>query len=579
MKFFKSKWFWILLIIVLVVGGLTYGKITGNNKGPQYEFAKVERGGLEQTVDATGIVQSSEKLDLHFESTGTVESVPIEEGKEVKAGTLLASLRLADLNASVAQAQANLDQKLAGSTEEDIRYYESAVAVAKADWDKAKADEASAIATAESALETAENNLKLAEGGEDSQIVQAGYEDAVALAYSSLTVLDDALTQADNILGIDNKLANDDFEDYLSIFNTDFLNNANSDYLATKLSRNAVRSEINQLNTNSGHDVVDQVLDNLKSALLDMNNLLGSVADVLSATSPIGDLTQTALNTKKTTIETSRSTVSAQFTLVVNQKQAIEDALNSYTTYSIAYAKAQRDLENTRLQYASLVSIKKASYDQAIVNLDKAQAPPREVDVAYYRAALAQAVANRNKAIIYAPIDGIITKINKKKGELALSSDVMIEMLSPHFEIEVDIPETDIIKLAVGDEVDITLDAFGDDEKFPGRVIAIDSASTEIQDVVYYQVKVALEDGKDQVRSGMTANVLVATEKKDDALYVPFRAVLSRNGSGQRYVRIVENGELKEIDVNIGLKGDGGLIEILSGVEEGQEVVLKIIEE
>jgi RND family efflux transporter MFP subunit len=309
-----------------------------------------------------------------------------------------------------------------------------------------------------------------------------------------------------------------------------------------------------------------------------MSSLLSSVSAVLSATPPIGDLSQAELDAKKTIIEATRTAISTKFTSVINQIQSITTAKNSYMTYNIAYEKSLRDLDNTKLQSQSLVEIKEASYNQAQANLDKIKASPREVDLAYYRATLSQAQANLSKAIMRAPIDGMVTKINKKAGELAMSNEVMVEILSPHFEIEVDIPETDIVKLAIGNKVEITLDAFGEDEKFLGSVVQIDPASTEIQDVVYYKVKIALDDGKEKVLSGMTANVLVSTEEKNDILYLPFRSVLSRNGSGEKYVRVLENGELKEINVTIGLRGDNGLVEILSGVEEGQEVVLKVIE-
>jgi len=579
MKILKNKWFWIALIGVLVLGGVVYGKIKSANQGPEYEFTNVEKGTLVQTVDATGIVQSADHLDLHFETGGTVEYIGVKEGDEVKINKLLANLRLSNLNAVVSQAQANLNQQLAGSTDEEIRYYESAVAVAKAGLDKSKTDKDSAVSSAQSALETAENNLDLAEGGENSEIVEDSYQDAVALLYSTLTVLDNALTQSDNILGVDNTLANDDFEDYLSVLDSSALSKANSDYLSAKLKRNEVKTKVLSLNTLSTHEEIDVVLIDLEDALSTMSNLLSSVSTVLSATPPVGDLTQTALNTKKTTVETTRTTVATSYTSIVNQVQAISTAKNSYITYNIAYEKAKRDLQNTTSQYQSLIDIKKASYDQSKANLDKFKADPREVDLAYYRASLSQAFASRNKAMIHAPIDGIITKINKKRGELAMSSEIMIEMLSPHFEIEVDIPETDIVKLVLGDQVEITLDAFGDDEKFPGSVVSIDPASTNIQDVVYYKVKVALDNGKDEVRSGMTANVLISTEEKVDTLYLPFRAVLSRNGSGVRYVRVIENGELKEVDVKIGLRGDDGILEITEGVEVGQEVVLKVIED
>lgn len=578
MKILRNKWFWIAAIGVLIVGGVVYGKIKTANQGPEYDLINVEKGELIQTVDATGEVKSADHINLHFEIGGTVNNIEVKEGDIVQKGQLLTNLRLAELNSAVSQAQANLNQKLAGSTIEDVRYHESAVEVAKADLEKTKADAQSTIYASESAVDTAKNNLKLAEGGDDSQIVEDVYQNAVALLHSTLGVLDDALTQSDNILGIDNTLANDSFEDYLGVLDSSSVSKANSDYLSAKLKRNEVKTKVLVLTTLSEHGEIDIAISDLELSLVSMNALLDSVSKVLVATPPVGDLTQTALNTKKTTIETTRIAVSTKYTSVISQVQSIKTAKNSYITYSIVYEKSLHDLDNTRLQMKSLIGIKEASLSQSKANLDKIKADPREVDLAYSRASLAQAQASRAKAMIFAPIDGLVTKIHKKVGELAMSSEIMVEVLSPHLEIEVDIPETDLVKLQINNKVEITLDAFGEDKKFVGNVINIDAASTDIQDVVYFKVKIAIENAEENIRPGMTADVIIGTEIREDTLFIPYRAVLTKNGSDSSYVRILEDGELKEISVKVGLKGDDGKIEILEGLEENQEVVLKVIE-
>ncbi|MDD3292509.1 MAG: HlyD family efflux transporter periplasmic adaptor subunit, partial [Candidatus Pacebacteria bacterium] len=191
--------------------------------------------------------------------------------------------------------------------------------------------------------------------------------------------------------------------------------------------------------------------------------------------------------------------------------------------------------------------------------------------------ALDQAKANRNKAIIYAPISGIVTKVNKKSGESITSAETMIEILSPHYEIDVDVPETDVVKISLNDEAEITLDALGKDVKFVGKVINIDPASTDIQGVVYYKVKVSLDDNNDErVKPGMTTNVLIETDYRENILYLQNRAVLSKD-QDQKYVRALEGDTVVEKDVILGIKGDNGLVEIISGVNEGDEIVLKAL--
>ena len=76
----------------------------------------------------------------------------------------------------------------------------------------------------------------------------------------------------------------------------------------------------------------------------------------------------------------------------------------------------------------------------------------------------------------------------------------------------------------------------------------------------------------------MTANVIITTEEKENTLLVPSRAIVDKNGEG-KFLRILEMGVLKEIPVEIGIRGDDGIVEILSEVEEGVEVVTYVKKE
>ncbi len=571
---FKTKKFWIILIVVALVALIGYGRYKKATTPPQYDTVKVARGNLVQTVEATGKIQSSNDLSLRFEAAGTLGEVKVKEGDTVKAGAVLMSLRAADLNAAVAQAQASLNQRIAGANVNERAYYQAAADSAKADWERTKSDAVNTIITAQAALDTAKNNLKLAEGGESSLIVTQSYDDTVALLQATLSKLDDGLTQADNILGIDNTLANYDFKDYLSLLDTGKISAAKAAYQTAREARNQSRNLISPLNTGSTHGAIDLALPAAKDALAKMNILLTDVAQVLEATSPVGTISQTSLDAKKTIIGTTRAGITTQYTSMINQEQAIFDAKNSYNTYQVAYNKATNDLSAAQTTAASMVAIKEAAYNQALANLQNKIEPTREVDLAPLRAALSQAVANRDKAILRAPVDGVVAKVNKKVGESVSPTEVAVEFISPHFEIDVDIPETDVSKLKLNDTVSITLDAFGDDVKFSGKVVSIDPASTNIQDVVYYKVKVSLDDTDKAIKPGMTANVTIATDHRENVLYIVSRAVRTNS---EKYVRVLvdaKTGTTKDVPVVIGLKADDDKVEIVSGLQEGDSVLI-----
>jgi len=527
MTIFKQKKFYFILVILIIAVWYGYGQYKKSQAPPLYDTVKVERQTLLQTVDATGKVESSQDLSLKFEIAGILGSVNVKEGNQVKAGQTLATLRLAELNAAVAQADANLQKQLAGFTPEYV-------------------------AQLASALDKAKNDLNQAQGGgvgvESSKLVQNAYDNLVLVLQSTQIVLSSSLTSADNILAVDNTMADDSFEAYISTLDNSILNDARQKYLIAKNSKIIFDNAVNVINIASSHLEIDRISKLALQANDDMKNLLFYTSATLDKTPPVGTLTQSTLDTMKSNIQTARTSLSTKNTSLVDSIHSVDTARNTYYSYQTLVDRAQAALND-------------------------AQNPPREVDVASYRAALAQAVASRDKAIIRAPINGIVTQVNKKVGEAVNGTDAVIKLLAPHYEINVDVSETDIAKLSLADMVEITLDAFGDDIKFSGKVINIDPGSTEIQDVVYYKVKISLDDSDKPVKPGMTANVIIKTDVRENVLIIPTRAVRT---NGAKFVNILENNQEKKVEIKLGIKGNDGKVEVLEGLNEGQLIILGV---
>lgn len=576
-SFIKKKKFYIPAIILVLLGGfIGYGQYKKANTPPSYELAKVEQGNLVQTVEATGKVEAVDDLALRFEIPGIVSNIAVKEGQIVKKGAILANLKLGEYNAAIAQAQANLNRQLAGSTDEDKKYYASQMESARISLEQAQVDTQNAINIAESNLATAKNNLQLNEDQNQSQIVSQAYETAVSYLQGTLSKLDDALTQADNILGIDNISGNDSFEKQLSVNNLSVIEQAKNSYFSAKQERSLFQQLALGFSVKSNQVDIDNALLSAEKSLIRMNELLSNVSMVLQNTQPGGDLSQANLDIKKSAIEGSRGVVSAQIIAINNQKQAITNAKNNVNSYTIAYEKAVKDLDQARANAETTIKLKQETYNQAKATYESKINPPRAVDVASYRAAVSQAVASRDKAIIRAPIDGVVSKINKKVGELISSGEGMVTILSPRYEIKVDISEVDVRKVKLEDKAEITLDAYGQDQKLYGRVLTIETVPTTIQDVVYYNVRIGFDEiptSTIALKPGMTANISITTAQKQNALYVPARAI-KYNEEGERYVKILENGEEKEYPILVGIRANEGKQEIIEGVEQGQEVIL-----
>jgi len=175
-------------------------------------------------------------------------------------------------------------------------------------------------------------------------------------------------------------------------------------------------------------------------------------------------------------------------------------------------------------------------------------------------------------------VAGQITKKNKKIGEQvqASSSDSVFSLLPQEpFQIEVDIPEVDISNVELGNPCRITIDAFPEIE-FEGEVIEIEPAETVISGVVYYKIKVNFDLEFEGVKPGMTANVVIITDSKENALIIPQRAITEKEG--KRFVKVPFEKSFKEIEIEIGIKGTRGEIEVVSGLEQGDEIITFIKE-
>src|SRR3989339_401395 len=405
-KWYRRKLFYALVVVGLLVVSIVYGKIRSAYKQPVYETTKVERGVLTQTVDAAGNVESADELDLRFDSSGRLGKIYKDTNEPVKVGDVIAELDLGELNArvaqssaSVAKAKANLDKVLAGETNAYISNLKAKLDQAQATLNQVKATSADTVANAQAALDTAHNNLTLSEGGENSQIVQDTYDDMIALLLSIQNTLSDGLTSADNVVGIDNIFANDEFESVLSTLDGNKLNMAKNNYSFAKNKKQEFDNQINTLGASTPHDSIDSTSDLGLTALSAMKDLLFAVSETLNVTVPIGDLNQAELDALKTTITTARTNVNTNYTSLINQKQAIDTAQNSYDTYVVAYNKAVSNLENARTKAEADTIAYQALVDQAQAAYDDVANPPRTEDVASARAQLSEAQAGLAQAV------------------------------------------------------------------------------------------------------------------------------------------------------------------------------------
>lgn len=548
MKIFKKKWFWIILIIILI-GGIGYALANKNQKkGPEYTTAKVTRGKLIQTVSATGAVESATEIELNFKVLGKINNLSVKVGDKVKAGQLLATLdagsassKVANNQAAVAVAQANLDKVLAGSSNQDISVSEQEVASAQATLASKNNNLINLQNTSDIAManlrETAINNLN----------------NKYFIGQSSLQTIYDTINY------------NPPQPTFDIINNGAVLAAVNQNYPLAVDNLDNMQNYIDQAEQNKTNDNIILAADNLKEALTEISSLADQTYQVLQSTITSSNLTLTELNTLKTNITTVQTNLITAINVLQTDRNNI---LNTQQDYDSKVAAAQDEVETAQ-----------AALALAEAKLDLKKAGPRDFEISLYQAQLQQAQANLQQAYsdladytLRSPTNGTITKINTEKGEqTSAANPVMVMMAESNLQIEVDIPESDITKVQIANLVSVTLDAFGEDRKFSGTITFIDPAATIIQDVVYYKVKVSFNDEAQEVKPGMTANIDIVSNEKVNVLMVPARAI--KEIDNKKIVQILSNGTPSDREVTTGIKGDEAMVEIISGLNEGEEVV------
>ena len=124
----------------------------------------------------------------------------------------------------------------------------------------------------------------------------------------------------------------------------------------------------------------------------------------------------------------------------------------------------------------------------------------------------------------------------------------------------------------------MSFDPLYPEEIFDATVTSIDPASTVIQDVVYYRIKLQLDNLDPRLKAGMSANIDIKTMEKENVLMIPIRAVKGENG--EKYVDILNESDntTQKAKVVTGIDGDDGMLEIISGLKAGDKVVTFVSE-
>lgn len=500
----------IILLAALIAGGYAY---FGRTDKSAYDFIVVGRRDLVQEVSVTGRVKPAESVELAFEKSGKVSAVYADVGTKADVGQTLVILENADIAAQLAQAEAILEKDEARLAElkRGTRPEEIQIQETK-------------VANAKIALEDAKNNL--------------------------VDKLQDAYTKADDAIRnkVNKFFSNPESQNpQLSFVINDSQLEIDIEWQKLIL-QNTFASWKSSLDTLTAVSDLASYVSETKMNLNQVKSFLDKAALAVNSLTPHSNLSQTTIDAWKSDVATARTNVNT--------------AINNVT----AAEEKWRAVESNLALEENNLALKKAGTIEEQITAQEAQVKTAKANVDYYRAQLA-------KTVLRAPISGVVTKQDAKIGEIVSANTTIVSLISAsQFEIEANVPEADIAKVKVGNDAKVTLDAYGRDVVFEATVTAIDPAETVIDGVATYKTTLQFLNDDERIKSGMTANIDILGDKRENVLAVPQRAIIRKNGDS--FVRIVDGESFKEVKVEIGLRGSGGNIEIISGINEGDRVII-----
>ncbi len=233
---------------------------------------------------------------------------------------------------------------------------------------------------------------------------------------------------------------------------------------------------------------------------------------------------------------------------------SVDDAVDQVFEARDAILQNKRSLAEAKLDLADVVN------------------GPDSTDLRSSQLAIQQKEKEYSDYFITSPIAGVITKQEAEVGEQASAGEVVVAVISAdRLQIEANVPEIDIGRVALGYPVDIVFDAFPD-EHFTGQVVVVDPAQTVIDGVVNFKVTITLDRDSSVLRSGLTANITIKSNLVTDVVMVPRAALVEQDGA--YFVTVVNGRQTEKRSVTVGALGQIGNVEIVNGLAPGEVVLL-----
>jgi HlyD family secretion protein len=327
----------------------------------------------------------------------------------------------------------------------------------------------------------------------------------------------------------------------------------------------AAISATGTLNAVINVQVGSQVSGQIKELYADFNSRV-TKGQIIARIDP--DIFQAQVNQARAQVEAAQAAVLNQRAAVTKTRADLENARAALAVAHAQTAKAQvavvdgernlgrqrelrrreltaqADLDTAQVAYDSALAQHEASLAQeraqaamvdsagAQLEVAEAQLQSARAQVAQVQAALSQAELNLDHTVIRAPVDGVVVSRNVDVGQTVAASLqaptlFLIAQDLSKMQVDTNVDEADVGRVRVGQRVRFTVDSFPE-QTFAGEVVQVRKAPQVVQNVVTYDVVVSAPNPELKLLPGMTANVRIVTDRKDDTLKVPNSALRFR---------------------------------------------------
>lgn len=516
----KSTWLIGTIIVVIILGGgyYFYSSATAvaetETEANDIQTSTVRQGDITVSATGAGTIIPASEIALSFPTGGTLTDLNVQVGDKVAAGAVLAQLDDTTAQQDLANAELQLAQMVMQTDGSATTTGTSFNAIAV---EQAGLNLEQAQADLADLLTWEPDADEIAQAEANLEAAQASYNAArgqEAATYSNVTVSGINLEQAER-----------DLADAQAVYNTAYDVGREWEFGVPRLA-DALENE-----RESAANSLQRAQDNLAIA---QANYSGTVSS-----------------------SNSSSSVSAQSNLL-SAELALKAAQSGPTDEEISVAE-------TAVRQAEL------TYQQALLNQEAA-----ELDLQQNQMNVDAAQDALDAMTLISPMDGVILTVDANVGETVGTTAIitLADLNQPIIEVYLD--ETDLDKVGLGYEVDVTFDALPD-ETFTGTVIQVDPQLQTVSNVTAVRALVELDYNKPQpLPIGLNANIDVIGGRATNAMLVPVEAL--RETSPGQYAVFVMNGDEPELTfVEVGLM-DYTFAEIISGVEVGDTVTTGIIE-